>query len=74
MTIFKFLRRKKKLVLMYELIKLSILKVMFFFVEFFPVFLAYTFLGMCLFPKVRFYSSLGKAVTTLVSLMMGDSI
>lgn len=74
MTIFKFIRTKKKLVLMYELIKLSMLKVLFFFVEFFPVFLAYTFLGMCLFPKVSFYSSLSKAVTTLVSLMMGDSI
>lgn len=74
MTVFKFIRTKKKLVLMYELIKLSILKVIFFFVEFFPVFLAYTFLGMCLFPKVSFFSSLAKSVTTLVSLMMGDSI
>lgn len=59
---------------MYELIKLSIIKVMFFFIEFFPVFLSYTFLGICLFPKVSFYSSLAKSVTTLVSLMMGDSI
>ncbi len=74
MTIFKFLRNKKKLVLMYELIKLSIIKVMFFFIEFFPVFLAYTFLGICLFPKVSFFSSLARSVTTLVSLMMGDSI
>lgn len=59
---------------MYELIKLSIVKVMFFFIEFFPVFLSYTFLGVCLFPKVSFFSSLAKTVTTLVSLMMGDSI
>ena len=74
MTIFKFLRTQKKLVLMYELIKLSIIKVMFFFVEFLPVFLSYTLLGVCLFPKVSFFSSLAKSVTTLVSLMMGDSI
>ena len=74
MTIFKFLRNKKKLVLMYELIKLSIFKVMFFFIEFLPVFLSYAFLGICLFPKVSFFSSLAKSVTTLVSLMMGDSI
>lgn len=74
LTVFKFLRKYKKLVLMYELIKLSISRVTLFFVEFLPVFLSYTLLGICLFPKVSFFSSLADSVTTLVSLMMGDSI
>lgn len=59
---------------MYELIKLSIAKVTSFFVEFLPVFIAYALLGICLFPKVSFFSSLANSVTTLVCLMMGDSI
>lgn len=74
LTVFKFLRTYKKLVLMYELIKLSFVKVSLFFVEFLPVFLSYALLGICLFPKVAFFSSLADSVTTLVSLMMGDSI
>ena len=74
MTIFKFLRNNKKLVLMYELIKMSFSRVILFFVEFLPVFLSYTLLGVCLFPKVTFFASMSDSVTTLVCLMMGDSI
>jgi hypothetical protein len=74
LTIFKFIRTYKRLSLMYELIKISIVKVGSFFVEFLPVFLSYALLGLCIFPKVSFFSSLGDSVTTLVSLMMGDSI
>ena len=74
LTIFKFIRQYKKLVLMYELIKMSISKVLNFFVEFLPVFLAYALLGLCLFPKVSFFSSMSDSITTLVCLMMGDSI
>jgi len=74
LTIFKFIRNYKKLVLMYELIKLSIAKVLNFFVEFLPVFLSYALLGVCLFTKVSFFSSMSNSVTTLVCLMMGDSI
>lgn len=59
---------------MYELIKLSLLKVINFFIEFLPVFLSYALLGLCLFPKVSFFSSMSDSVTTLVCLMMGDSI
>lgn len=59
---------------MYELIKLSIAKVLNFFVQFLPVFLSYALLGVCLFTKVSFFSSMSNSVTTLVCLMMGDSI
>jgi hypothetical protein len=59
---------------MYELIKLSIVKVTFFFAELIIVFMSFALIGICLFPKAIFFSSLNKAVTTLVSLMMGDSI
>ena len=74
LTIFRLIRQYKKLVLIYELIKLSLKKVANFFVEFLPVFLAYGLLGLCLFPKVSFFSSMSDSVTTLVCLMMGDSI
>lgn len=59
---------------MYELIKMSFTRVILFFVEFLPVFLSYALLGVCLFPKVAFFASLADSVTTLVCLMMGDSI
>jgi hypothetical protein len=74
MTIFKFIRKRKRLVLMYEIIKLSMIKVLMFFGEFVIVFMGYSLLGLCLYPKVLFFSSLSKTVTTLVSLMLGDSI
>ena len=74
MTVFRLIRQYKKLVLMYELIKLSITSVVKFFAEFLPVFIAYALLGVCLFPKVSFFSSMSDSVTTLVCLMMGDSI
>ena len=74
LTVFKFLRGQKKLILMYELLKMSFLRVIFFFVEFLPVFISYALLGMCIFHKVSFFATLDNSVATLVCLMMGDSI
>ena len=38
------------------------------------IFMAYCYLGMCLFPKVNFFSSISYTVTTLAAIMAGDSI
>lgn len=59
---------------MYSLIKMSTLGVMQFMVSFLVIFMGYTCLGMCLFPKVSYFESISKAVTTLASMMAGDSI
>lgn len=74
MTIFGTLKHYKKFILMYELIKLSIRKVLEFLLSFMVIFMGYCFLGMCLFPKVKYFSSLSYSVTTLVAIMAGDSI
>lgn len=42
--------------------------------SFLIIFLAYCFLGICLFPKVKYFSSMSYTVTTLTSMMAGDSI
>jgi len=74
MTVFKVVKKYKKLILMYELLKMSILSIIAFALSFIIIFLGYTFLGMCLFSKVSFFSSMSLTVTTLVSMMAGDSI
>lgn len=74
MTIFRLLRAYKRLIMMDELIKMSIIRVIEFMVSFMIIFMGYTFCGMCLFAKVIYFSSLSRAVTTLASMMAGDSI
>lgn len=59
---------------MYTLIKMSTIAVMQFMVSFLIIFMGYTCLGMCLFPKVTYFESMSKGVTTLASMMAGDSI
>ena len=59
---------------MYVLIKISLFAVLQFLVSFLIILMGYTSLGLCLFPKVREYYSLSRAVTTLASMMAGDSI
>ena len=59
---------------MYQLLKLSLARVIEFSVSFFLIFLGYTFMGLTVFPKVRFFASMSDSVTTLVSMMAGDSI
>lgn len=53
---------------------MSIFRVVQFLVSSIIGFMGYTFLGMCLFVKTDFFNSLSKAVTTLFSMMAGDSI
>ena len=53
---------------------MSLFAVMQFLVSFLIILMGYTCLGMCLFPTCRYYYSLSKAVTTLASMMAGDSI
>jgi hypothetical protein len=74
MTIFRLLQNYKKLTLMYELLKLSILRVIEFSTSFFLIFMGFTFMGVTVFPKVRFFASVSDSVTTLISMMAGDSI
>jgi len=74
LTIFQLLRNYKRLVIMYTLIKMSTIAVMQFMVSFLIIFMGYTCLGMCLFPKVTYFESMSKGVTTLASMMAGDSI
>ena len=74
LTIFQLLRNYKRLVIMYSLIKMSTIAVMQFLVSFLIIFMGYTCLGMCLFPKVSYFESMSKGVTTLASMMAGDSI
>lgn len=59
---------------MYELIKLSILRVIEFSASFFLIFMGFVLFGTTVFPKVRFFASMSYSVTTLVSMMAGDSI
>lgn len=74
LTVFKFIKKYQNLVLMYEVMKMSIIKISYFLISLVALFLGYSFLGMCLYPKVLYFSSLSKSVTTLVSMMAGDSI
>jgi hypothetical protein len=74
MTIFRIFKKNKKLILMYDVIKISIVKVIEFLLSFSILLMGYTFLGMCVFSKVSFFSSMSNTVTTLVSLIAGDSI
>jgi len=59
---------------MYDVIKISIVKVIEFLLSFSILLMGYTFLGMCIFSKVSFFSSMSDTITTLVSLIAGDSI
>ena len=59
---------------MYELIKMSLVAVLQFLISFLIILMGYTTLGLCLFPKVRQYYSMSRAVTTLAAMMAGDSI
>lgn len=74
MTIFRILHDYKQLILMYELIKMAILRVLEFLISFLVIFMGYTFLGICLFPKVQHFCSISRAITTLAAMMAGDSI
>lgn len=74
LTVFQLLKSNKRLVVMYSLIKISTMAVIHFLVSFIIIFMGYTYLGMCLFPKVSYFQSMSKAVTTLASMMAGDSI
>jgi len=73
MTVFKIFKRQKRLVLMFDLIRASFTKVLQFFTVIIIVLMAYVFLGMCLFPKTRYFSTMSKAITTIISLTAGDS-
>ncbi len=59
---------------MYELIKMSMVRVLEFLFSFFILFLGYSLMGLCWFPKVIFFSEMSYSVTTLISLMAGDSV
>lgn len=74
MTIFRVVRRFERLVLMYNLIKLSVVRVVQFGISFLAIFMGYALFGMVIFRKVNYFSSLMKTTSTLVSLMAGDSI
>jgi hypothetical protein len=74
MTIFRALHDYKRIILMYELIKMSIMRVVEFLMSFLIIFMGYVFLGMCLFPKVDHFSSMSSSVVTLAAMMAGDSI
>jgi hypothetical protein len=74
LTIFQLLKGYKQLILMYELLKMSFSAVVQFLLSFLIILFAYTFFGICIFPKVRFFCSMSNALTTLASMMAGDSI
>lgn len=59
---------------MYQLIKLSIVSIVEFSASFFILFLGYTFLGVTIYPRVSFFASVSDSVTTLFSMLAGDSI
>jgi len=59
---------------MHDVIKISIVKIIEFLLSFSILLMSYAFLGMCIFKKVSFFSSMSNTVTTLVSLIAGDSV
>ena len=74
MTLFRTLHNYQKLTLMYQLIKLSILRVIEFSTSFFLIFMGFVYFGVTVFPRVSYFASVDDSVTTLVSMMAGDSI